>query len=27
LARHPVENIVAFLDGKPQFVVNPEVLR
>jgi D-3-phosphoglycerate dehydrogenase / 2-oxoglutarate reductase len=26
MARHPVENILAFLDGKPQFVVNPEVL-
>lgn len=26
MARHPVENIVAFLDGKPQFVVNPDAL-
>ncbi len=23
MARHPVENIIAFLEGKPQFVVNP----
>lgn len=27
MARHPVENVLAFLDGKPQFVVNPAVLR
>jgi D-3-phosphoglycerate dehydrogenase len=27
MARHPVENIVAFLEGSPQFVVNPDVLR
>lgn len=27
MARHPVENIVAFLDGKPRFVVNPDVLK
>jgi D-3-phosphoglycerate dehydrogenase len=27
MARHPVENIVAFLEGRPQFVVNPDVLR
>lgn len=26
MARHPVENIIAFLEGKPQFVVNPDVL-
>jgi phosphoglycerate dehydrogenase-like enzyme len=26
MARHPVENILAFLEGKPQFVVNPDVL-
>lgn len=26
MARHPVDNIVAFLDGKPQYVVNPDVL-
>ncbi len=26
MARHPVENIVAFLDGNPQFVVNPDAL-
>ena len=26
MASHPVENILAFLDGKPQFVVNPDVL-
>jgi D-3-phosphoglycerate dehydrogenase / 2-oxoglutarate reductase len=26
MARHPVENILAFLDKKPQFVVNPAVL-
>lgn len=26
MARHPVENIIAFLDGTPRFVVNPEVL-
>ena len=24
MARHPVENILAFLDGKPQFVVTPK---
>lgn len=27
MARHPIENILAFLDGKPQFVVNPDVLK
>lgn len=27
MARHPVENILAFLDGKPRFVVNPDALR
>ena len=26
MARHPVENILAYLEGKPQFVVNPDVL-
>ncbi len=26
MARHPVDNILAFLDGRPQFVVNPDVL-
>lgn len=26
MARHPVDNILAFLDGHPQFVVNPESL-
>ncbi len=26
MARHPIENILAFLDGSPTFVVNPEVL-
>lgn len=26
MSRHPVENIQAFLDGKPQFVVNPAAL-
>ena len=26
MARHPVENILAFLDGQPTFVVNPAVL-
>ena len=24
---HPIENILAYLDGKPQFVVNPDVLK
>jgi D-3-phosphoglycerate dehydrogenase / 2-oxoglutarate reductase len=24
---HPIENIVAYLDGRPQFVVNPDVLK
>lgn len=27
MAAHPIENVLAFLDGKPQFVVNPDVLR
>lgn len=27
MAHHPVDNILAYLDGKPQFVVNPDVLR
>jgi D-3-phosphoglycerate dehydrogenase len=27
MARHPVENVLAFLAGQPQFVVNPDVLR
>jgi D-3-phosphoglycerate dehydrogenase len=26
MAQHPVENVLAFLDGRPQFVVNPAVL-
>jgi len=26
MARHPVDNILAFLEGRPQFVVNPDVL-
>ncbi len=26
MARHPVENILAYLDGTPRFVVNPAVL-
>jgi D-3-phosphoglycerate dehydrogenase / 2-oxoglutarate reductase len=26
MARHPVDNILAYLDGTPQFVVNPEAL-
>jgi phosphoglycerate dehydrogenase-like enzyme len=27
MARHPVENILAYLDGKPQFVVNGQYLQ
>ncbi len=27
MVAHPVENILAFLDGKPRFVVNPDVLK
>ena len=27
MARHPVDNILAFLEGKPTFVVNPDVLK
>jgi D-3-phosphoglycerate dehydrogenase len=27
MSRHPVENILAFLEGEPRFVVNPEVQR
>jgi phosphoglycerate dehydrogenase-like enzyme len=27
MSRHPVENILAFLEGAPRFVVNPEVQR
>ena len=27
MARHPIENILAYLEGKPQFVVNPDVLK
>ena len=26
MSRHPVENILAYIAGKPQFVVNPDVL-
>jgi D-3-phosphoglycerate dehydrogenase len=26
MAAHPIENVVAFLEGKPKFVVNPDVL-
>ena len=26
MARHPVDNVLAFLAGRPQFVVNPDVL-
>ena len=27
MARHPVDNVLAFLAGRPQFVVNPDVLQ
>jgi phosphoglycerate dehydrogenase-like enzyme len=27
MARHPVDNILAFLEGTPRFVVNPDVLK
>lgn len=27
MAAHPIENVIAFLEGRPQFVVNPDVLK